>query len=49
MRGALNGAPDIMVGMFMAGIGVALVALIAFEIIQEARSGSQELHDHYHE
>jgi hypothetical protein len=38
-----------MVSMFMAGIGVAMVALIAYEIYQEARGSSDRLRDRYHE
>lgn len=32
-----------MVSMFMAGIGVAIVALVAYEIFQEARGGHEKL------
>jgi hypothetical protein len=37
-----------MMGIFIAGVAIALVGLLAYEIIQEARGGSEQLHDHYH-
>lgn len=38
-----------MIGMFMAAIAGGVAALLAYEIIQEARGGSEKLHDRYHE
>ncbi len=35
--------------MFVMGIFAGMVGLIAFELIEEIRGGSHQLHDRYHE
>ncbi len=38
-----------MFNMMVFGILTGLAGLVAFEIFQEIRGGSEHLHDHYHE
>ncbi len=38
-----------MASMFVIAVFGAIVGLVLYEIIEEVRGGSQQLHDRYHE
>lgn len=49
MEGMPTGISFYMLDLMVLGILTALGALVAFEIYQEVRGSSSDLHDRYHE
>jgi len=49
MEGMPKGVWCFMLDLMVMGILSGLAALVAFEIYQEVRGSSSELHDRYHE
>ena len=49
MEGMPRGVLFYMLDLMVMGILSGLAALVAFEIYQEVRGGSSDLHDRYHE
>jgi hypothetical protein len=48
-EGSLNRGSMTMLSMFVIAILGGMVGLVLYELIEEVRGGTHQLHDHYHE